>query len=133
MYKQSILAASIAVLSACATGADEEPVNQAGLDRLASLEPTGEIVNCLPSSFDRSTVAVTEKLFLLRVGVNKWYLTETGGRCDGATRSGVRYQYVIRGGRFCAKQLLEIVDSTSNFSLSACSLGPFREMRPKSN
>ncbi|MEM9263871.1 MAG: DUF6491 family protein, partial [Pseudomonadota bacterium] len=85
--------AAFAGVASCATST-RELVNERVAARLAKYETTGEVSRCLSVPRITSIQAVTESKFLVRTGVNDFYLVETPDRCNGATRPNNRIQYV---------------------------------------
>ncbi|MEO1013607.1 MAG: hypothetical protein AAFX08_00310 [Pseudomonadota bacterium] len=123
-------AALAAFIAGCAT-APEERVNKRVAAQLEKFEPTGEERLCLPLRSIASINAATETKFLVRVGLNDYYLTETPGRCIGATLPLNRIQYIVPQNQLCANEIVTVVDNTTNIAGGSCGLGPFKELRLK--
>ncbi|HXI86363.1 MAG TPA: hypothetical protein VNH64_02810, partial [Parvularculaceae bacterium] len=98
---------------------------------LSRYEPTGANVACLSLRRIASMTAVTERVFLFRVGVNDYYLNETASSCAGATSPGVRLEYRTTETQLCASDIVAIVDNSSGITGGSCVLGEFEKLRKK--
>ncbi len=128
--RASCAGAAIAIAAAgCAT--TEERVDKRVAAQLEKYELTGEERSCLPLRSVSSIRAATETKFLVQVGLNDYYLNETGGRCIGATLPLNRIQYIVPQNRLCANEIVTVVDNTTNIAGGSCGLGVFKELRLK--
>lgn len=124
----SVAFASIFALSAGAIAGSEAERAAKKLDRF---ERTGETTDCLMGSTIDSIDPITDELFLVRVGVNTYYLNEVNGSCDGASSGFSRLQYTRSTPGLCRLQIVSVYDNGSNFFRGSCSLGSFEKLRPK--
>ncbi len=132
MIKTAAAAALIAVTgAACATASSDNETSEEVAARLAEFEPTGETETCLNTTRIRSIDALDDRRFLVRVGVNDYYLNEISGRCSGAARAGNRLQYTISTGQLCRNEIIQVVDNTTGFTVGSCGLGSFQELAKK--
>lgn len=128
---RTVLNASCAALaSLVAAGAARADDVKAAADPLAGFERTGEKTSCLMSSQVDQIKPVTDELFLVRVGVNSWYLNEVSGSCSGASSGFTRLEYRTTGGSLCRLQIVNVVDNNGGFFRGSCSLGDFEKLRP---
>ena len=124
------LSAAAVLGGGCATAASER-VNKAAAEKLDSFERTGEVVSCIRLARGNSITPVTESTFLIRVGVNNYYVNEVSGRCRGATRSSTRLQYTTSLSQLCRNEIIRVVDNSAGFQTGACGLGSFEKLAKK--
>lgn len=99
--------------------------------KLDRFERTGEMTDCLMGSTVDEIDPITDDLFLVRVGVNTYYLNEVNGSCDGASSGFSRLQYTRSTSQLCRMQIINVYDNGSNFFRGACSLGAFEKLKLK--
>ena len=99
--------------------------------KLDRFERTGETTDCLAGSTIDDIDPITDELFLVRVGVNTYYLNEVSGSCNGASRSFSRLQYTTSTPQLCRLQIVSVYDNSSNFFVGSCSLGSFEKLKEK--
>lgn len=132
MKKTIVVAALMAVSgAACATANTDTEMSEKVAARLAEFEPTGKVETCLSTVRVRSIDALDDYRFLVRTGVNDYYLNEVSGRCSGAGRAGNRLQYTISGAQLCRNEIIQVVDNTTGFMVGSCGLGSFQELAEK--
>ncbi|GAB4518352.1 MAG: hypothetical protein Kow00133_03350 [Amphiplicatus sp.] len=122
-------AALLAAMS-CATTASER-VDEKVVDKLAGLERTGEKVTCLNVRNITSIDAADEKTFLVRVGVNDYYVNEARGRCSGATQTFNHLEYTITTTQLCKLDIIRVMDNQTGTFYGSCSLGEFEKLAEK--
>ena len=129
MARCAFLAAITAVsAAACATTASDE-ISEKAAARLAEFEATGETQACLSTSQIRQITPLDERHFLIRTGVNDYYLNVTS-RCASAHRSNYRIQYQLTNNRLCRNQIITVVDNTTGITAGSCGLGDFERLEP---
>lgn len=123
------ISAAAILLAACATndGGDQE-MSEAAAERLADFERTGETESCLPLRSIDQIKPLDERHFLVRAGVNDYYLNEVSGRCNSAHRSNYRLQYTTSLSQLCRLEIIEVVDNSTGFTAGSCSLGDFERL-----
>ncbi len=92
---------------------------------------TGETQNCLSLVAINQIKPLTDELFLVRVGVSKYYLNEVSGSCNGATSSFNRLQYKVSTSSLCRNEIIRIVDNSQGFTVGSCGLGSFERLEAK--
>ena len=100
-------------------------------EELAGFERTGETRNCLSLSRIDQIKPLDDHYFLVRVGVNDYYLNEVRGRCTGAGRFSNRLQYTTSLSQLCRNEIIRVVDNTSGFTVGSCGLGSFERLEKK--
>lgn len=115
----------------CATGAGYAGPSDKVAATLAKYERTGETTACLNISRIDSIKALDERHFLVRTGVNSYYLNEPSAGCNGAGRSNQRIQYVLGNAQLCRNQIVTVVDNTSGIISGSCGLGSFEKLEEK--
>ena len=120
------------LLAACASSGGYAGPSEQTAARLAAFERTGETTACLPANRIRSIKALDERHFLIRTGVNDYYLNEPSAGCNSADRGNTRIQYVLGGNaQLCRNQIVTIVDNNSGFTTGSCGLGSFEKLEEK--
>ncbi|MEL7488574.1 MAG: hypothetical protein AAGJ87_15320 [Pseudomonadota bacterium] len=123
------LCAGLASAAALVAGAG--PANAA--DDLDSLfeeyELTGETTSCLGIRRIRSIDAIDEENFLVRVGLNDFYLNRVSGRCNGADRNSTFLSYKTTQSVLCNNEIIFVVENINRFNLGSCALGKFEELK----
>lgn len=109
-------------------GAAAAKMPAAVADQLAEFDRTGETETCLPMRRISQIKALSDDVFLVRTGVNGYYLNEVKGRCNGATRPSNRIQYSTSLSQLCKLQIITIVENTNGFTVGSCSLGDFERL-----
>lgn len=125
-----LLAGMAAIAVGCAS-VEQGEMTQAAKDRLAEFERTGDVRNCLNLRSVSQITALDERHFLVRVGVNDYYLNELSGRCAGAGRFNNRIQYATSLSQLCRNQIITIVDNSSGITAGSCGLGGFERLVEK--
>ncbi|MAW78603.1 MAG: hypothetical protein CMI63_00045 [Parvularcula sp.] len=133
MMKKTAIAAALIAMSgaACATTDGNSEASEEVAARLAEFEPTGETTACVNLTRIRSIDPLDDYRFLVRTGVNDYYLNEVSGRCNGAARAGNRLQYTTSTGQLCRNEIIEVVDNLAGFTVGSCGLGTFQELAKK--
>jgi Family of unknown function (DUF6491) len=116
--------------AACASSGSYEMSEKAS-ERLAAFEPTGDHKTCLGLRQISQIKALDEHNFLVRVGVNKYYLNKVSGRCSGADRTFNRIQYTTTTGQICRNEIISVVDNSTGLINGSCSLGDFERLESK--
>ncbi len=114
-------------LSACATASTYEMSEKAAA-QLAEFKHTGEVVRCLSRSAISEIRPLDAQNFLIRVGVNRYYLNTVKGTCYGADRRSNRLQYSISINQLCKYEVIGVVDNTSGLTVGSCVLGDFERL-----
>ncbi len=128
---RSLLLITALLLSACASdGTAENRRAERAAERLAEFDRTGEMTTCLSVRRIDSITALDEYNFLVRVGVNQYYLNEVS-RCSGADDSFNRIQYELSNSLLCRNQIIRIVDNSANITVGSCGLGSFERLTKK--
>ncbi len=127
-----LMGAAIAAFAsaACASGGSYEMSEKASA-RLAEFEQTGDYQTCLGLRQINQIKALDDYNFLVRVGVNKYYLNKVSGRCNGASSTFNRLQYTTSLSQLCRNEIILIVDNTTGFTVSSCGLGSFERLEKK--
>ncbi len=129
--KISLLVAGAAALAGCAsTQSTDDKLSERAAKRLAEFERTGEVRSCLNITRINSITPLDDYHFLVRVGVNEYYLNEVS-RCSGAGNIGNRIQYEISTSQLCRNQIVTVVDNTSGIIAGSCGLGGFERLIEK--
>ena len=128
MLKWTAALFSAAMVSACATTSPREEISAEAAARLAEFERTGEVETCLNIRSINQITALDERHFLVRVGVNQYYLNEIDGRCSGADRAGNRLQYSTSIGQLCRNEIIQVVDNLNGFTVGSCGLSAFEKL-----
>ncbi len=126
----SLIAAGM-LMAGCATGAGYAGPSEKVSTALANYERTGEMTTCLNIGRIDSIKALDERHFLVRTGVNSYYLNEPSAGCNGAGRSNQRIQYVLGNSQLCRNQIVTVVDNTSGIISGSCGLGSFERLEQK--
>ena len=100
-------------------------------ERLAEFEKTGEVRNCLNLRSISQIDPLDDKNFLVRVGVNDYYLNKVKSRCRGAGRAFNRLQYTTSLSQLCSNEIIRVVDNSSGFTVGSCGLGKFHRLERK--
>jgi len=122
--------ATAGALAACASVERPEITPEAEA-RLDDFERTGEMRNCLSLTAIDRIEPLDERHFLVRVGLNDYYLNEIPGRCSGAGRFNNRIQYVTSLAQLCRNEIITIVDNATGFIAGSCGLGAFERLVEK--
>lgn len=105
---------------------------QATLDRF---EETGDTVNCVPIRNLRKIKALSDDLFLVRVGQNRYYLNRPTRTCKRANDYATSINFSVDGTpRLCKGEPVTVVSNRatgSTFTFGSCSLGEFVELQRK--
>jgi len=126
----SCIAVFAMALCAVATSAQAGKRTDAA-ERLSEFERTGEFTNCLHLRSINQIKALDDRHFLVRVGVNDYYLNKPSGRCTGASRPFNRIQYSTSLSQLCNNEIIHIVDNTTGFIAGSCGLNKFERLEPK--
>jgi hypothetical protein len=126
----SIIPAAIAASAGCATAPKDELSPEAAAE-LAKFERTGEMQSCVSIANLNQIKPLSDKLFLVRVGVNDYYLNEVSGRCSGASSSFSHLQYTTSLTQLCRNEIIHVVDTSTGMHLGACGLGSFEKLKQK--
>jgi len=133
MMKTGCLIGATLLLAGCATNGGYAGPSEKTAAWLADFERTGETTECLGVNMISSVDALDERHFLIRTGVNDYYLNEPSGACIGAGRGNTRIQYVLGGtNQLCRNQIVTVVDNTSGVTFGSCGLGSFQKLEEKS-
>ena len=120
MASTAMIAASVTNVAA---GDDDGP--------LSGFVRTGETKSCINLASINEIRPVTDELFLVRVGVNRYYLNEVSGSCNGASRGFNRLQYKTSLSTLCNNQIIRVVDNSQGFTVGSCALGSFERLEVK--
>lgn len=125
--------ATVAFLSAFAlsAGAHAGSAAEREAKKLDRFERTGETTDCLSGSTIDQIDPITDELFLVRAGLNNYYLNEVNGSCNGAASSFSRLQYARSTSQLCRLQIVTVYDNSTNTFMGSCSLGSFEKLREK--
>ncbi|MEM9494783.1 MAG: DUF6491 family protein [Pseudomonadota bacterium] len=130
--RRLLLAATLVAplaLAACATAASgEAKMSERAAERLAEFERTGDRQTCLSLSAIRQITPLDERHFLVRTGVNNYYLNEISGRCSNAGRAGYRIQYTTSQSQLCRNEIITVVDNLNGFIAGSCGLSDFQRL-----
>ncbi len=116
--------------SACASGGSYEMSEKASA-RLAEFDQTGDYQTCLGLRQINQIKALDEHNFLVRVGLNQYYLNRVSGRCTGASSTFNRLQYTTSISQLCRNEIVSVIDNTTGFVSGSCSLGDFERLEKK--
>jgi Family of unknown function (DUF6491) len=116
--------------AACASSGSYE-MSEKTSARLAEFEQTGDYQTCLGLRQINQIKALDEHNFLVRVGVNQYYLNKVSGRCNGADNTFNRLQYTTSMSQLCRNEIISVVDNTAGFFVGSCSLGDFERLEKK--
>ncbi|MBY0422110.1 MAG: hypothetical protein K2Q06_07390 [Parvularculaceae bacterium] len=131
---KKVLFASAALVGAsfgAAAFAGSSSLSPEAAARLASFDRTGEKQQCLMLSAVSEIKPLSDEIFLVRTGVNSWYLNEVRGSCDGAANAFTRLEYTTSTSSLCSLQIVRVVDNSSGILRGTCSLGEFERLTPK--
>ncbi|MEO0878816.1 MAG: hypothetical protein AAFY22_03795 [Pseudomonadota bacterium] len=133
MIAAGFLTVAFAAAGACeTTRVDRGELSDEAKARLAEFEKTGDRRNCLSLTQIDQIKPLSERVFLVRVGLNDYYLNETNGRCGGAGRITSRLQYRINGApQLCRNEIVRVVDNTTGQTLGSCGIGDFERLVEK--
>lgn len=142
MLKYAITAATLALtatgLSALDAHAEPNAIEAEGLSKKAQatldrFEPTGTTINCLSVRKIRTIKALSDDLFLVRVGRKNFYLNKPTRECTRASRSDTAITYKIDGApNLCRGEIVTVVTNrTTSIATGSCALGEFVELREK--
>ena len=112
----------------CASSAADR-VDDKAAAKLASMVPTGKTADCLSLRAIDDITAVDEETFLVRAGA-RYYVSRTGSRCAGATRSFNRIEHRTTQAQLCRNEIISIVDNQTGMLNGSCSMGSFEELAP---
>lgn len=115
--------AIIAVATLSSAGAKENK------DPLAGFEHTGQFEDCLQQSRLRDMDRVSGNVFLVRLGVNEWYLNQASGSCDVPAPSVTRIQSRTPDALLCNLEIIDIVDNLDGSVRGTCTLGKFERLK----
>ncbi len=116
--------------AACASGGAYEMSEDVSA-RLAEFERTGDYQTCLGLRQINQIKPLDERTFLVRVGVNDYYLNQTTSSCRGADSTFNRLQYTTSLSQLCRNEIISIVDNTTGFTTGSCGLGSFERLEKK--
>lgn len=127
--KKAIFAAPFALAAAsCASAGSSYEMSESVAARLAEFEKTGETETCVNVRRINSITPLDERNFLVRVGVNDYYLNRPRNRCAGADRAFNRLQYKVSGSMLCRNEIVQVVDNSSGLTGGSCGLGVFEKL-----
>lgn len=126
----SAMAVAAAGIAGCAS-VDRAEISPEAEERLADFERTGEMRTCLNLRAIDQIDPLDERHFLVRVGLNDYYLNEISGRCSGAGRFNNRIQYTTSISQLCRNEIITIVDNSTGFTMGSCGLGSFERLVEK--
>ncbi|MEO1251167.1 MAG: DUF6491 family protein [Pseudomonadota bacterium] len=129
--KLILMSAGAAFLAACATAGDSYVMSEEAVTELAKYERTGELTNCL-SLRDLNIDALDERTFLVRSGVNDYYLAELENSCLSVDRAFTRIQIDTFGSQLCEKEIVRVVDNTTGNTVGSCGMSKFERLVEKS-
>ena len=123
--------ALVALAAGGCASVEREAITPEAQERLAAFERTGEVRNCIGVNRIDRIEPLDERHFLIRVGLNDYYLNEVPGRCGGAGRFNNRIQYVTSISQLCRNEIITIVDNATGFITGSCGLGGFERLVEK--
>lgn len=126
----AVAVAAVAGLAGCAS-VERAEITPEAEERLADFERTGDTRTCLSLRAIDRIQPLDERHFLVRVGLNDYYLNEISGRCGGAGRLNNRIQYTTSLTQLCRNEIITIVDNTTGFTVGSCGLGSFERLVEK--
>lgn len=126
----TVMAVAAAGIAGCAS-VERAEISPEAEERLADFERTGEMRTCLNLRAISQIDPLDERHFLVRVGLNDYYLNEISGRCSGAGRFNNRIQYTTSISQLCRNEIITIVDNTTGFTVGSCGLGSFERLIEK--
>lgn len=126
----SIIPAALAASAGCATAPKDELSPEAAAE-LARFERTGEMRDCISLASLSQIRPLSDKLFLVRVGVSDYYLNEVSGKCSGASSSFTYLQYRTSLNQLCRNEIINVVDQTTHVFVGSCGLGSFEKLKEK--
>lgn len=129
--KNAMLAMAAILGAAGCASVEREEISAKAAERLAEFDRTGDMRTCLSLRSIDQIKPLDESHFLVRVGVNDYYLNEIPGRCSGADNSFNRLQYTTSLSQLCRSEIISIVDNTSGFTVGSCGLGSFERLEKK--
>jgi len=101
--------------------------------RLAEFERTGDYETCLGLRRIDQIKPLDERNFLVRVGVNDYYLNQLSSSCNGADSTFNRLQYTTSLSSLCRNEIITVVDNSTGFTVGSCSLGDFERLEQKTD
>lgn len=125
-----LLLLALTAAAGCAT-VEQEEITQAAQERLADFERTGEMRSCLNLRSISQITPLDDRHFLVRAGVNDYYLNVVSGRCAGAGRFSNRLQYTTSLSQLCRSEIINVVDNSTGFVMGSCGLGSFERLVEK--
>lgn len=128
MMKRSLF---IWLAAAGCASAGAERVDERAAAKLAEFERTGDVTSCLNVARISSIEAVDEQTFLVRTGVNDYYVSDLPSRCNGATRNSTRLEYTTSTAQLCRNEIIRIVDNGGDFVSGSCGMGSFERLTKK--
>ena len=129
MIHRMITLSLFSLAASCATPQTNDAISESAAARLAEFEKTGTVETCLSSSRVEQITPLDEVHFLVRLGVNKYYLSVARSNCNNVDSAFTRIQYEIRGGQICRNQLITVIDSANSIPQGTCLLGAFEELK----
>lgn len=107
---------------------EEVEMSEKAAKRLSEFTRTGELETCINTSRIRSITPLDSHNFLVRTGVNKFYLNQVSDGCHRAHRPFYRIQYTLSSGHLCRNEIIKVVDNSSGLTGGACGLGSFEKL-----
>lgn len=95
---------------------------------LAKFERTGEMRSCLNLTSIREIDAIDERLLLVRVGGDEYYMNAFSTRCTGAGQSWNHIQYETGLAQLCSNQIIKVVDTANGSVQGSCGLNQFERL-----
>lgn len=126
--RTSLALGATALIAACATTGSSYEMSEEVAAKLAEFEKTGEVDNCVPLR-NMNINALDERNFLIRVGVNDYYLAELSSSCNGADRSFNRLQYETSLSQLCRGEIIRVIDNSSGFTVGSCGMSDVQKLR----
>ena len=102
--------------------------DDAGDSPVEGYKRTGEMSSCLSRSTIRDIDPISDKVFVVRTGVNKYYLNEVNGRCSRAASGFTFLKYRTSGSSLCRNEIINVVENTNGTTVGSCSLGSFERL-----
>ncbi|MEM9014474.1 MAG: DUF6491 family protein [Pseudomonadota bacterium] len=129
---KSLCVASLSTAAlACASAGGGYEISERTAARLAEFDKTGETQSCINTRRINTITALDERHFLVRVGVNDYYLNKLSNSCNGADRQSNRLQYATSIAQLCSNQIVNVVDNSSGFTVGSCGLSKFEKLERK--
>lgn len=120
--------AAALTLAGCATASGDRELSTRAAERLAEFDRTGEVESCLGLRRISQITPLDNHHFLVRAGLNDYYLNEVSGSCSGAARAGNRLQYTTSLSQLCRNEIITVVDNSNGFTVGSCGLGGFERL-----